>query len=75
MSVLGGRSPYEVVTGMVPRLPRAPTTDGPIEDMSVDTYSGRLVAHMRNVHQSLIRIQEAALDRDEAVVPGSAEIA
>ena len=38
MGCLGGRSPYEVVTGLKPRMPRCVSAGAPVEARGVDDY-------------------------------------
>ena len=38
MKCLGGRSPYEVVTGLRPRMPHVLKTGLPVESRTVDEY-------------------------------------
>ena len=46
---LGGRSPYEAVTGFRPKRPVALLTKFPVQEISVDTYAERLFGHLRSM--------------------------
>ena len=70
MACLGGRSPYEVVTGLKPRLPRALVGALPVEERSVDAYVRDLVEHLRETHKSVQRSTLAAIERDEHSMAG-----
>ena len=76
MACLGGRSPFEVVTGLKPRLPQTMLTGIPVEHVTVDEYVASLVKHLRDVHSSVQRTTLAAIERDEASLAGrlSAEL-
>ena len=41
LASLGGRSPYDVVTGMKPRMPAALTPGHPVQYLDVNEYVGR----------------------------------
>ena len=70
MKVLGGRSPYEVVTGLVPRLPRSLMLDGDVEEITPDTYAEGLLVHLRDTYRSLTRMQQEVFEKDELDIPG-----
>ena len=53
MACPGGRSPYEVVTGLKPRFPRAIMGALPVEARTVDAYVITLVEHLREVYSSV----------------------
>ena len=55
MSVLGNRTPYEVVTGIRPELPHSIAYGQPVRAMSQDEYIKALIEYM---HLSLIHISE-----------------
>ena len=60
---LGGRSPYQVVTGLIPRLPRAVMADQASGAVSVDDYADRLVSYLQSAYKDIYRRQ--AGDREE----------
>ena len=43
LKALGGRCPYEVVTGIRPKLPAAMVATFPVQEASVDEYGEMLV--------------------------------
>jgi hypothetical protein len=47
MAALGGRSPYEVVTGLKPRFPRSVLGAVPVAERTVDSYVKDLMEHLR----------------------------
>ena len=71
MACLGGRSPYEVVTGLKPRFPRALIGAFPVEDRSVDAYVKALIESLREVHSSVQRMTLATIEKDENSVRGN----
>ena len=70
MACLGGRTPYEVVTGLKPRFPRSVIGALPIEQRTVDAYVKDLLDGLREVHSSVQRSTLAAIERDEASMAG-----
>ena len=76
MQELGGRSPYEVVTGIKPKPPVAMVTEGPREFVPVDEYVRRLSQYMEETYRSVRRTKEESLERQEGILEGrqSAEI-
>ena len=60
---LGGRSPYQVVTGLIPRLPRAVMAGQASGAVSVDEYADRLVGYLQSAYKDIYRRQ--AGDREE----------
>ena len=76
MSELGGRSPYEVVTGIKPKLPVAMVTEGPREFVPVDEYVRRLQQYMEETYRSVRRTKEESVERHEGTLEGrmSAEL-
>ena len=70
MACLGGWSPYEVVTGLKPRLPRALVGALPAEERSVDACVRDLVEHLCETHKSVQRSMLAASERDEHSMAG-----
>ena len=49
MKVLGGRSPYEVVTGLKSRLPAALDARAQVEFVTMDEYASRLRASRKHM--------------------------
>ena len=47
MAVLGGRCPYEVVTGLKPRLPAKLVGPGPVVAVEVNEYVERLREYLK----------------------------
>ena len=76
MACLGGRCPYEVVTGLKPRMPSTLLSGLPVQKQTTDGYVENLLNHLRDVHTSVQRHTLAAIERDEASLGGriSAEI-
>jgi hypothetical protein len=76
MAALGGRSPYEVVTGLKPRFPRTLLGSVPVEERTVDAYVKDLLEHLQEVHASVQRTTLETIQRDEASMAGhlSAEL-
>ena len=70
MACLGGRCPYEVVTGLKPRFPRTLLGALPVEERDVDKYVQDLLAHLREVHSSVQRTTLATIERDETSLAG-----
>jgi len=65
---LGGRSPFEVVTGLRPRLPAALNSAIPVGHVSISEYVGKLRDYFRESHAEIQRVQQAAVeDREEDV--------
>lgn len=55
MKVLGGRSPYEIVLGIKPKLPQSLLGGHSVLDQSTDDYVDKLVKHFREVYAELER--------------------
>ena len=70
MQVLGGRCPYEVVTGLKPRMPSAITSEQPRVYMGVEEYSQGLLENLRETHKSVTRLQQEAYEREEGTLRG-----
>ena len=70
MACLGGRSPYEVVTGLKPRLPQTMYTGIPVEERGVNEYVKDLITHLNEVHSSVQRTTLQAIERDESTLAG-----
>ena len=70
MACLGGRSPYEVVTGLKPRLPQTMYTGIPVEERGVNEYVRDLLTHLQEVHSSVQRTSLQAIERDETTLAG-----
>jgi hypothetical protein len=70
MKVLGGRSPYEVVLGLKPKLPASLLAGVRVEAISVDEYVGRLVQYFEQTYQELKQKFQEECDRAEGRGPG-----
>ena len=70
---LGGRSPYQIVTGLRPRMPRMLTQGLPARHLSVDDYVKNLLAYLRVTYDAVERIQAESIEGREMSVEGSAE--
>ena len=68
---LGGRSPYEVVTGLRPKLPIALLTKFPVQEISVDTYAERLVGYVKSMWGRIKALAEDVAGNREESAPGS----
>ena len=49
LASLGGRSPYEVVTGLKPRMPAALTPGHPVQYLEINEYVGRLQQYFQEL--------------------------
>ena len=65
LKALGGRSPYEVVTGLRPKLPRLFEPGQAVQEISVNDYSKRLLEYFRFAHADVQRAQLAAVESAE----------
>ena len=76
MACLGGRSPYEVVTGLKPRFPQSLRSGIPVALETVDKYVADLVEHLKEVHASVQRVALQSVEREEESLGGklSAEL-
>ena len=70
MAALGGRSPYEVVTGLKPRFPRAILGSVPVEERSIDVYVKDMLEHLKEVHSSVQRTTLESIEKDESTMAG-----
>ena len=70
MACLGGRSPYEVVTGLKPRFPRTVLGSVPVAEQSINAYVNDMMKHLREVHSSVQRVTLGTIERDEASMAG-----
>jgi len=70
MACLGGRSPYEVVTGLKPRFPRSIIGAIPVEEQTIAKYVKDLVESLKEVHSSVQRATLASIERDESTMAG-----
>ena len=57
LASLGGRSPYEVVTGMKPRMPAALTPGHPVQYLGVNEYVGRLQQYFQETYAEIQAVQ------------------
>ena len=76
MAVLGGRCPYEIVTGMKPRFPIALGLRGEAQHVTVDDYAAGLREYFREAWRTVERAQLAAVEAREETLAGhlSAEL-
>ena len=76
MPVLGGRSPYEVVTGLRPTLPSMLDARHNVREITVDEYSKNLLEHFRSTQAEIERVQEAMVENRDKALKGrlSAEL-
>ena len=68
---LGGRSPYEVVTGLKPKLPSAMLVKYPVQEITVDSYAEQLVEHLRSLYHRLRALMQDVVDQNEQEAEGS----
>ena len=57
LASLGGHSPYEVVTGLKPRMPAALTPGHPVQYLDVNEYVGRLQQYFQETYAEIQAIQ------------------
>ncbi len=57
MKVLGSRCPYEVVTGLKPRLPMAAFGGQVVEFQTRAEYVGKLHEYWKQTHAAVTRLQ------------------
>ena len=76
MPVLGGRSPYEVVTGLRPTWPSMLDARHNVREITVDEYSRSLIEHFRTTYAEVERVQEAMVESRDKNLKGrlSAEL-
>ena len=60
LKALGGRSPYEVITGMQPTLPATLAGKLPVMSIPVDSYVAQLRQHL---DQTYAEVKAAALEK------------
>ena len=70
LKALGSRSPYEVVTGLKPKLPRSLEVTHVIEHVDVEEYSRRLVEYFRETYRSVESVQREALEAKGSALDG-----
>ena len=66
MKALGGRTPYEVVTGMKARIPKTLMDAGIVEQTSVDEYVSELCKYLEKTYANVKRIANEALEAEES---------
>ena len=71
MGCLGGRCPFEVVTGLKPRMPSTVSNGFPVEHRTVNDYVKGLLTHLKEVHATVQRVAQDAIERDERTLEGS----
>ena len=70
MKALGGRSPYEVVTGIRPAMPASMKASGPVNRLTVDEYCERLLRYLQETYQSIQRIRQNDAELEEGHARG-----
>ena len=70
MAVLGGRSPFEVVTGMKPTMPATLKAQLPVGGIGVDDYVRGLVECLQETYTSVQEAQKEIQERREKQAPG-----
>ena len=70
MADLGNRSPYEVVTGLKPKMPAAMVAERDREFIPVTDYVIGLQQYMRDTYRTVQRLQLAAQERAEGTLSG-----
>ena len=73
MKSLGGRSPYEVVTGLRPKLPTTLVGKFPVREITVDEYVEGLLDHLRLTYTRVKQLQSDAVEESGMQAPGSLE--
>ena len=68
MASLGGRSPYEVVTGMKPVLPATIKAKLPVIGISVDDYTKQLVQYLEDSYAEVHRAQAKHAEKRKLAV-------
>ena len=64
--MLGHRSPYQIVTGLQPKLPRSLVGSGPIVAIGTGEYCEKLLTYLRDCYRS-VRAQADALREEEEI--------
>ena len=70
MQILGGRSPYEIVTGLRPTWPSMLSTRQNVREITVDEYSKNLIEHFRTTYAEVERVQEAMVESRDKNLKG-----
>ena len=70
LKALGGRSPYEVVTGLKPRLPRSLDVTQVIESVDINEYVARLTQYFRDTYRDVEGIQKEQVEKRETTLDG-----
>ena len=71
MKVLGGRSPYEVVLGLKPKLPASLDPSVPVEHVTIDEYVAKVAQYCRETYDMVSRIQREAAEASQEETHGS----
>ena len=71
MKVLGGRSPYEVVYGIKPKLPAALDPSQTVENISVGEYVERLGKYFTESYADILRLQPEYAEANQEEAPGN----
>jgi hypothetical protein len=70
MGVLGGRSPFEVVTGMKPTMPATLKARLPVGDVGVDEYVKGLIECLDVTHKAVQEAQKESFEKQQRSVKG-----
>jgi len=70
MACLGGMCPYEVVTGLKPRLPRALVAEVAGEEVSVTKYVEALKGHLTRIHSEIIELKKSDIEKQNDSAKG-----
>ena len=73
MTVLGGRSPMEIVTGLKPQLPATLTASLPIQEVGTSEYVEELLKYLAMTHKEVLQLAREAAVGHEGKDPGSLE--
>ena len=62
---LGGRSPYQVVTGLVPKMPRAVLQQHGTIPVGIDEYMSRVSKYLKDTYRSVKKTVSANQERKD----------
>ena len=65
VEALGNRSPYQIVTGLQPKLPRTLIGDGRVVSIGSDEYVVKLLEYLRGCYRSVFNQTKALREADE----------
>ena len=63
LNSLGGRSPYQVVTGLRPRLPRLVSTTGAVLSIGASEYVDNLMKYLKTTYDSVKQTQVSTREK------------